>query len=206
MSALDKEGATPLHLASKYGHTETASMLVALGAPLSLLDCSSLTPLCVAISEGHAETALALVALGGDVIQQCQVLPSLLYCSFYSNFFFFFKSRSGVYVHIPRTAVELAHEKGDEEFVRQLITCGASEAEGAEVLREKERKKEAEKKARRDGHGSGEPSREKEYEELMKRLGERNLSPSIGKGGLYKTPYLSNPPTHPPYELDYFGK
>jgi ankyrin repeat protein len=100
-------------------------MLVTLGASVSILDSDNLTPLCAATANGHLETALALVTLGGDVGPHCM-------------------TRSGVYVHVPRSALEIAREKGDEEMVRQLIASGAT-AEGAEAIREKERKKEAEK-------------------------------------------------------------
>ena len=122
MNALDREASTPLHLASQHGHTETASMLVALSANLAILDYDLRTPLCVAAAYGHAETASALVALGGDVAQQCV-------------------SRSGVYMRIPRSALEIARAHGDEEMVRQLLASGAC----AEAMIEKEKKKEDER-------------------------------------------------------------
>ena len=62
--------ATPLHLASKYGHRQVACFLLEHGADVSAKGGDKSTPLHLASQEGHVEVAQMLIERGADVSAQ----------------------------------------------------------------------------------------------------------------------------------------
>ena len=67
VSAADKYGTTPLHLACKEGHQEVARLLIEQGADVSAVDKDGTTPLHIASRNGHQEVARPLIEQGADV-------------------------------------------------------------------------------------------------------------------------------------------
>ncbi len=61
---------TPLHRASRWGHTETAALLLQYNADVNAKDDDKLTPLHMAAWEGHTETAALLLQHKADVNAQ----------------------------------------------------------------------------------------------------------------------------------------
>jgi ankyrin repeat protein len=62
--------ATPLHLASRYGHKQVACFLLERGADVSAQDRDEKTPLHLALCWGHVEVAHMLIERGADVSAQ----------------------------------------------------------------------------------------------------------------------------------------
>lgn len=62
----DKEGSTPLHLASRWGRVEATHMLLERGASVNVQDEDGLTPLHPASFRGHAEVVRMLLEHGAD--------------------------------------------------------------------------------------------------------------------------------------------
>ena len=62
----DKNGSTPLQLASKNGHVKVAQFLVERGADPTVRDKNEWTPLDLASKNGHVEVAQFLVGRGAD--------------------------------------------------------------------------------------------------------------------------------------------
>jgi ankyrin repeat protein len=67
INVTDCDGGTPLHLAAKYGHTQTAIALIERGADVNATDYDEATPLHLAIWKGKKEIAIALMDRGADV-------------------------------------------------------------------------------------------------------------------------------------------
>ena len=63
----NRDGSTPLILASEFGCTQTASVLCAAGAAVDQANLGGDTPLILACEEGHTQTASVLVAAGAAV-------------------------------------------------------------------------------------------------------------------------------------------
>jgi ankyrin repeat protein len=59
--------ATPLHLASEFGHAEFAQLLLEHGADTTAKDDTGFTPLCRASYEGHAEVARVILERGAEI-------------------------------------------------------------------------------------------------------------------------------------------
>jgi len=66
VNASDPEGLTPLMFAAKLGHTETARLLVSLGANVNATSKSGKTPLAHALEGGHAEIVVVLRRAGAQ--------------------------------------------------------------------------------------------------------------------------------------------
>jgi ankyrin len=64
------DDATPLHLASKYGHKQVACFLLERGADVSAEDKYGNTPLHLVSQAGHVEVAHMLIERGADVSAQ----------------------------------------------------------------------------------------------------------------------------------------
>lgn len=65
---------TPLHLASKYGHTQLLQLLLQHGAGVNAANrIYKMTPLHMAAKEGQRGSAEALVAAGADVKAEAKV-------------------------------------------------------------------------------------------------------------------------------------
>jgi len=65
----------PLHLAVMQNHTETAALLMNLGAQVALRSSQGLTPFLHAVDEGHIALASLLLASGADVNDRVQNSP-----------------------------------------------------------------------------------------------------------------------------------
>ena len=63
----NRDGSTPLILASEFGCTQTVSVLCAAGAAVDQANLGGDTPLILACEEGHTQTASVLVAAGAAV-------------------------------------------------------------------------------------------------------------------------------------------
>ena len=63
----NKNGTTPMVIASKHGHTETVKLLAQLGANIETPNENGTTPVFISAQEGHTETVKALVETGADV-------------------------------------------------------------------------------------------------------------------------------------------
>ncbi|XP_035677305.1 myotrophin-like [Branchiostoma floridae] len=72
---------TPLHLASEYGQTEVAKLLIQNEANLEARDMGQSTPLHKAAAEGHTGTCELLIRSGADVMVQDEVKHSLTWTS-----------------------------------------------------------------------------------------------------------------------------
>jgi len=72
LSAQDKDGRTPLQLASSKGHVDVARMLVERGADVSTQAKDGWTPLHWASSKGHVDVARILVERGAGVSAQAK--------------------------------------------------------------------------------------------------------------------------------------
>jgi ankyrin repeat protein len=59
--------ATPLHLASEFGHADFAQFLLEHGADTTAVDDTGFTPLCRASYEGHAEVARVILERGAEI-------------------------------------------------------------------------------------------------------------------------------------------
>jgi hypothetical protein len=74
--AQNKDGGTPLHLASKCGQAEIVRMLIARGADVNAQNKDELTPFCLASQGGHREVTDVLLEHGADT-QVGRELPTL---------------------------------------------------------------------------------------------------------------------------------
>ena len=59
--------ATPLHLASEFGHADFAQLLLEHGADTATVDDTGFRPLCWASYEGHAEVARIILERGAEI-------------------------------------------------------------------------------------------------------------------------------------------
>jgi hypothetical protein len=82
------DDATPLHLASRYGHKNVAHMLIERGADLLTQDKSGNTPLHLALQMGHVEVAHMLIERGADV--QPRTSTGILYFIILLLFYFYY--------------------------------------------------------------------------------------------------------------------
>jgi HEAT repeat protein len=67
VNAVDKDGCTPLYIASANGHKDIAELLVAKGADVMAVNNNGWSPLHIASANGHKDIAELLVAKGADV-------------------------------------------------------------------------------------------------------------------------------------------
>ena len=73
------DNATPLHLASRYGHIEVARILLEFGADLTAQNRDWETPLHVALRDGQVEVACMLLEFGADPTAQNENGDTLLH-------------------------------------------------------------------------------------------------------------------------------
>jgi ankyrin repeat protein len=69
LDQFDSEGNAPLHLAARFGDTETVRSLLALGAQVDQVNGDDNTPLHLAAFNGHAEIANLLIQAGAGIHQ-----------------------------------------------------------------------------------------------------------------------------------------
>jgi ankyrin repeat protein/HEAT repeat protein len=67
-NAKDKDGRTPLHIATKKGQEEVARFLITKGANVNIKDKAGRTPLHVAVQYARKELAELLIAKGADIL------------------------------------------------------------------------------------------------------------------------------------------
>jgi hypothetical protein len=105
----DKDGVTPVHLASQYGHAETLKLLIGAGANVNNADKDSVTPVHLASQHGHVASVEVLVAAGADVNtpNKDSIAP-----------------------------IQLASENGNTEMLKVLVAAGAVRSLALDVLRE----------------------------------------------------------------------
>jgi len=92
--------ATPLHLASEFGHADFAQFLLERGADTTAVDDTGFTPLCRASYEGHAEVARILLEGGSKMEINLN--------------------------DFNMTPLQLALDKGHVEVARVLLVFGAN--------------------------------------------------------------------------------
>ncbi|XP_063923638.1 uncharacterized protein LOC135137819 [Zophobas morio] len=127
----DKDGRTPLHVASWNGHEKTVQCLVTLGAEVDLCNEEGRTPLYLAARDGHKRTVEVLVKSGAAVNRadnygRTPLLPAAL--RGYLNTVRCLV-KSGAEISKPdmygRVPLYVAAEYGHERVVRYLVKLGA---------------------------------------------------------------------------------
>ena len=72
LEAKDKDGWTPLHMASERNYIEIAELLIEMGADVEAKDDKGWTPLHRASANNHIETAKLLLNWGVDTWAKCK--------------------------------------------------------------------------------------------------------------------------------------
>ena len=102
VDSLDQHGQTALMLAARAGHAEAVRALCRLGADLNHSAKYSLTAIMLGVINGHLEVTRILAAAGADLTTRGSGAPGFA----------------------GRSALDLAHERGDAEVVAVLRGFG----------------------------------------------------------------------------------